>query len=84
MDQFHAFLFMKNKTAIIAIVITAVAAFVMVWIMKKQAAEARQISNDILQQFKTVDERLQRKKDSFERAEDSFKQHLDTLFHNSP
>lgn len=58
---------MKNKTAIIAIVITAIAVFYGAWIMKKQADEARAVSNDILEQFKKVDESLQRSNDSIEK-----------------
>lgn len=83
MDQLHAFLLMKNKTVLIAIVITAIAAFYLAWKMKKQAAEARQVSNDIMEQFKKVDESLQKVADSIEKAGDSFNKQMEKQFDSS-
>jgi hypothetical protein len=62
---------MKNKTAIIAISITAIGAIVMLIFMKRQADEARKVSNDIMEHFRKVDESMKRSNDSIDRFTDS-------------
>jgi uncharacterized secreted protein with C-terminal beta-propeller domain len=80
MDLIHAFPFMKNKTVLIAISLTAIIASAMLLIMKKQADEAREVSNSIMQQFKTVDESLKRTNDSIENANDSIGRQMEKQF----
>lgn len=71
---------MKNKTVLLAISLTAIAAIAMLLIMKKQADEAREVSNSIMEQFKKVDESLKRTDDSIERANDSISRQLEKQF----
>lgn len=62
---------MKNKIVLIAISATAIGVIIMLLVMKKQADIAREISNDIMEDFKRVDESLQRTNDSLIRFYDS-------------
>ena len=62
---------MKNKTVLIAISVTAIGVIIMLLAMKKQADIAREVSNDIMKDFKRVDESLQRTNDSLMRLQDS-------------
>ena len=64
----HAFLFMNKKTLYIIIIVACTIAGGFIWNKWKSAEAAKNVSDDLMQQFKAVDESLQRAHDSMERS----------------
>ncbi|MES2849105.1 MAG: hypothetical protein V4685_08615 [Bacteroidota bacterium] len=61
---------MNKKIIYIIIIVACTLTVGIVWNMMKQAEDAKNMSDDLMQQFKAVDESLQKKSDSMRRADD--------------
>ncbi len=59
---------MNKKIVYITIIVACTLTVGIIWNMLQQANDAKNMSDDLMQQFKAVDESLQRNNDSIEKA----------------
>ena len=59
---------MNKKAILLVIIIGGIIALALLFVFKKQADDARKVSDKILEDFKKADESLKRTNDSIEKA----------------
>jgi hypothetical protein len=76
----HAFFYMNKKIVYVIIIVACTLTVGIIWNMMKQANEAKNMSDDLMQQFKAVDESIQKTNDSIDKANDSIGLELEKKF----